>query len=167
MEKKNYYTDLILRYLADEIGPIEERELKIWLEESDEHRKLFVELQSNWNADLDTTHAASAAFQRLADRLELPDDRPPEVDKKLSIRKPRVLVLKIAASLTGLLLIASVFYYLLLGAGMTIHTTGYGETATLLLPDSSVVTLNANSSLEYDSKWFGGDHREVWLRGEA
>lgn len=45
--------------------------------------------------------------------------------------------------------------------------TAFGETRQVILPDQSVVTLNANSSIEYDKKWDGTATREVWLKGEA
>lgn len=45
--------------------------------------------------------------------------------------------------------------------------TAYGEWKTVNLPDSSVVKLNANSSLTINSSWEGNENREVWLEGEA
>lgn len=48
-----------------------------------------------------------------------------------------------------------------------IYTTAYGETKRLVLPDSSVVILNANSTLEYAEDWDMTATREVWLKGEA
>lgn len=48
-----------------------------------------------------------------------------------------------------------------------LYVTEYGETETILLPDSSLVTLNANSSLRLSKTWKEGTRREVWLSGEA
>jgi transmembrane sensor len=45
--------------------------------------------------------------------------------------------------------------------------TGYGESRTLFLPDSTKVTLNANSKLRYKQIDFTSNHREVWLDGQA
>jgi len=45
--------------------------------------------------------------------------------------------------------------------------TAYGETRTLILPDSSKVILNANSSIEYAVDWDNQPARQVWLDGEA
>lgn len=45
--------------------------------------------------------------------------------------------------------------------------TAYGETRTLLLPDSSTVILNANSRIEYSNNWGSQSIRQVWLEGEA
>lgn len=46
-------------------------------------------------------------------------------------------------------------------------TTAYGETRTITLPDSSIVHLNANSTLHYVDAWDEKHSREVWLDGEA
>lgn len=48
-----------------------------------------------------------------------------------------------------------------------VYTTAYGETQRLVLPDSSIVILNANSTLEYADDWDKTAAREVWLNGEA
>jgi transmembrane sensor len=45
--------------------------------------------------------------------------------------------------------------------------TGYGEIKNILLPDSTVVTLNANSSMRMPEQWTETEGREVWLEGEA
>ena len=45
--------------------------------------------------------------------------------------------------------------------------TGFGKMATLVLPDSSVITLNANSKVRYARNWNANETREVWLDGEA
>jgi ferric-dicitrate binding protein FerR (iron transport regulator) len=75
--------------------------------------------------------------------------------------------LRYAAALTGLLLLASGWLWTT-GYFTTVrYTTAYGETREVTLPDSSVVVLNANSSLRYPSDWAGNADREVWLDGEA
>ena len=45
--------------------------------------------------------------------------------------------------------------------------TGYGEIKNVLLPDSSVVVLNANSSMRIEQQWTETGGRQVWLEGEA
>ncbi len=47
------------------------------------------------------------------------------------------------------------------------YETGYGEIRTVVLPDSSRVTLNANSILSIPRFGFGSGTREVRLKGEA
>ncbi|MCR5890912.1 FecR domain-containing protein [Hymenobacter sp. J193] len=46
-------------------------------------------------------------------------------------------------------------------------TTANGQRRTIILPDSSVVTLNANSTLTTAGQWAANSPREVWLTGEA
>lgn len=50
---------------------------------------------------------------------------------------------------------------------MAVIKTGYGEIKNILLPDSSVVILNANSSLRMSSSWTETGGRQVCLEGEA
>lgn len=45
--------------------------------------------------------------------------------------------------------------------------TANGTLQPVTLPDGSVVTLNANSSLRYAEDFLGGASREAWLEGEA
>ncbi|HWB91854.1 MAG TPA: FecR domain-containing protein, partial [Puia sp.] len=45
--------------------------------------------------------------------------------------------------------------------------TGYGEIKNIMLPDSSVVTLNANSTIRIPEDWSDVSGRQVWLEGEA
>jgi ferric-dicitrate binding protein FerR (iron transport regulator) len=47
------------------------------------------------------------------------------------------------------------------------YRTAFGETKTIVLPDSSTVILNSNSLLRLDSDWEPATPREVRLDGEA
>ena len=50
---------------------------------------------------------------------------------------------------------------------ITTIATNYGETKSIVLPDSSMVTLNAKSSIRIPQTWRATAPREVWLEGEA
>ena len=50
---------------------------------------------------------------------------------------------------------------------MQVIRTEYGQIRTLPLPDGSVVTLNAHSSVRYAKQWAATQPREVWVEGEA
>lgn len=67
------------------------------------------------------------------------------------------------ASLVGLLLLS----YWLLTPNTQTYTTAYGESKRILLPDSSVAVLNANSTLSYPLDWEAEGPRRVTLTGEA
>ena len=58
-------------------------------------------------------------------------------------------------------------YFLMLNPESVQHKTEYGMIKTILLPDSSLITLNANSTLSYNNNWNSTAPREVWLNGEA
>ncbi|WP_177230496.1 FecR family protein [Chitinophaga sp. CF118] len=68
---------------------------------------------------------------------------------------------------------AAVFLVAMVAAWMIFRTntnnrievaSRFGEVKKLLLPDSSEVTLNGNSSISYSKEW---NKREVWIDGEA
>lgn len=59
------------------------------------------------------------------------------------------------------------YFFLIKDSGQTVHRTGFGETLSLVLPDSSHVILNANSTLTYATNWDSKSIREVWVEGEA
>ena len=80
------------------------------------------------------------------------------------------------AATIALLLCGGLLYFYLpssLGDSQQVYSTAYGETQHILLPDSSSVVLNANSTLTISSDWpdesqpAENQMREVWLEGEA
>ncbi|MEK6479713.1 FecR domain-containing protein [Catalinimonas sp. 4WD22] len=74
----------------------------------------------------------------------------------------------IAAVVSALILLAGIYFMLLPPLEVTKYNTAYGETKRLLLPDSSLVILNANSSLSLEEgNWGTVAERVVWLEGEA
>ncbi|MEO0333227.1 MAG: FecR domain-containing protein [Bacteroidota bacterium] len=70
----------------------------------------------------------------------------------------------IAASLTAVVA-ASILFFVF--SATTTHRTAYAETKEITLPDGSIATLNANSSLCFAEDWESAEVREVWLEGEA
>ncbi|MBF9254483.1 FecR domain-containing protein [Pontibacter sp. 172403-2] len=73
----------------------------------------------------------------------------------------------VAAALGLLLLVAGFILSKLVHNPPVEYATRYGERRTIQLPDSSVVVLNANSSLTVPAEWTSGKPREVHLKGEA
>lgn len=86
----------------------------------------------------------------------------------VNVRKSKIIPLwlrNVAAACLALVISFTVFYYY---AHRTLEfRTAYGEVKTITLPDSSVVTLNANSELHYPKNWSKDKKREVWISGEA
>ena len=69
--------------------------------------------------------------------------------------------------LIPLLLIGALIFWRLKAPGRYTVNTDYGKISRLVVPDSSVVVLNANSTIKYEKKWDKNAPRELWLNGEA
>jgi ferric-dicitrate binding protein FerR (iron transport regulator) len=74
---------------------------------------------------------------------------------------------KIAASVTIIFMVSAVLYFFIKEYNTTTYSTQFGQTKKIILPDQSVVTLNANSTLKFPVNWHKQTNREVWLEGEA
>jgi transmembrane sensor len=74
---------------------------------------------------------------------------------------------QLAAILLLLLTTGLSLWYLNQLFSLTSHRTAFGETATLVLPDGSMVKLHGNTTIRYPKKWETGQNREVWIQGEA
>lgn len=74
----------------------------------------------------------------------------------------------VAAALVGLLVLVGGYYFLTqLKEEPIVYRTTYGENATFILPDSSIVILNGNTRLHHSAGWDVTSTREVWIEGEA
>ncbi len=74
--------------------------------------------------------------------------------------------IKTGLRIASMLAVAVGLYYFFLADSRLEVSTMAGEKTTISLPDASVVTLNAGSSLKYSEKTWEGDRR-VLLEGEA
>lgn len=115
-------------------------------------------------------HIMSVAKNEELRQRVLQTARRPDLDQAESIlsssTRPKFLWLRAAVVLLVVGLGGWVFWWFTSTNYVTTYRTAYGEIKEIWLPDSSFVTLNANSSLEYR---FDADQRqrEVWLSGEA
>lgn len=86
--------------------------------------------------------------------------------KLVSIRNSKKWIW--AAAAIAIMIVCSVTWLITMnGQKHTTMATAFGQTRQVVLPDQSVVMLNANSSIEFDPQWDGKTVREVWLKGEA
>ncbi|NRB53283.1 MAG: FecR domain-containing protein [Saprospiraceae bacterium] len=108
-----------------------------------------------------------SALEKVKNYEQSSDQKPmPSPLAVVSKRKRWRLALGVAASV-GLLLTLGVWLFYELRAPLITIQTAFAEQQTLTLPDSSVVELNANSSISYRDNWTNKAHRVVWLTGEA
>jgi len=92
-----------------------------------------------------------------------------KIEKEVKDQDRKIPLLKWAAAASVLFFLGlGGFYFLQTEDSMLSYTTGNGNQMTLLLPDSSEVKLNANSTIKFSSeKWKSAAQREIWLDGEA
>jgi ferric-dicitrate binding protein FerR (iron transport regulator) len=77
-------------------------------------------------------------------------------------------IYRLAAIFIGFLLCSmAVLFFYNRADSLQQHSTAFGEIRTFRLPDGSLVTLNANSTIRYATDWQESGLREVWLEGEA
>ena len=83
-------------------------------------------------------------------------------------RRARLLKLaRVAAVLAGVILTISALLIVRKKDTPVIVKTEFGKVKYVSLPDSSVVVLNANSTIRYSKDWSKSKIREIWLDGEA
>lgn len=87
----------------------------------------------------------------------------------LPARTSRRAWYRYAAAAAVILTVAALLTYYLgkWSPRYTTTQTAFDERTELVLPDKSVVLLNANSTLRYRTVWDYDTPREVWLHGEA
>ncbi len=134
-----------------------------WLEADEANEKFFEDAKQLWALTApsgeDFGSASGNAWERIADAIGAEP-----------VHKPRVLPLfsrQWRAAAAVFILLAGAWWFLNRGdepAQMVVIASGEGEKLELTLPDSSTVTLNENSRLEYDA---GFSERVVQLSGEA
>lgn len=127
-----------------------------------EWRKLPVDerlQQQSWNA-------IEAVITREAEGAGVSVGQQPSTPVPVR-RLPRIRSWVAAASI--LLLIAGIGYVVSRTGKPSFDElhSGYGEIKQILLPDSSVVLLNGNSSIRIPQQWKEEGERQVWLEGEA
>ena len=138
----------------------------------EEAKKLIVRLNFYVEPRSDATKARvksaiDNAIQQGAPPRSMYPDRAVRVRKKLTPLR-RHWGFRVAATIAGLMLLVGAYLIFLTSSAYTEYATGYGETETIVLPDQSIVTLNANSSLRVKGgSWDNLAEREVWLAGEA
>lgn len=165
------YIELAAKYLSGDINSTERRELMEWIAESDANQAFFDEMIHLWSLTGEAEQAFQAdtksAWGKVAARIDNQNFREPSDDKSpgakirtLSIKRD---FLRIAAVLLPLLAVAA---WLLLQPNPPVERLIFSESTTqeIVLPDGSLVTLNANSQLSYIEDF---KERKVRLTGEA
>lgn len=153
-----------------------------WIKENPDKKELIEEASEivrflNFTmpepSEEDFNEVKNKLFQRIKEDKEAPSSQiqpsnAPNNPFKSSHQKMDIpAYYKVAAVFIGLLVVVGLSLTLNTSIHYKEYKTAYGETQEIVLPDSSTVTLNANSSLKLSTNWEENEIREVWLEGEA
>ncbi len=158
--------EIIMHFLEGSASAHEIEKLHAWLQENKSNRKYFDEVS--------TTYQASVTLNRF--NAQKTDEAWNDLSHKLEgakvIQFDRAKWLTgIAASIALIIAAAFVIFLKIQPSGTeaqrgSLVRNSPGHNTRIVLPDSSIVYLNTNSTLEYPPA-FGTQSRDVILRGEA
>lgn len=164
-EEQNDIEQLIAKSLAGETTSVEEEELASWLKDDPANQEIFekskkvVALTKNHRSETALDIDVNAEWSKFKSNVEGKTKTIEMVTSSTSIWY------KVAATFLILLVSGAILYLSLLKNDETLYETA-ASAEVFVLPDSSTVTLNKNSTLAY-SKDFGATDRKVKLTGEA
>lgn len=159
------YNILIHKYLTGEISPEDHKLLEAWLAASVENQQTFDEIKQIWeSADDEEEEMTDQTFQEEMEKLESAVQDSVNKDKliKRYQRTSQIRNLVFVAVLVVAGAFAATFYSK--EAPVNFVSFSNTENNLLVLPDSSKVLLNRNSSLTFSS---ADNKREAILHGEA
>ncbi len=159
--------ELIAKYLLQEATAVEILQVDEWIAASDANKKAFEHYKYLWEESkkIATTNTAdeNAAWQNFKNKR----DAPRQETKMVSMKKYTWMR---AAAAVLLLAICGWFLknnYYKEDTSKQLLVQTQKNVLIDTLPDNSIVTLNKNSSIEYDEKFTAGKQRNIKLKGEA
>ncbi len=175
MNKQEAHIDyeLIARYLSDELESSDRDSIDQWANSSEANRAIMEECKKIYSTSFEGSVQKSVpsfdtgnAWNKVSSRIGFEKEETPviKMEPQLQEETPlsRMFWIRIAAVMV--LGFAAVFYFSRPDPLTTIATTD--SIRDILLPDSSKVTLNINSSLAFD-KDFGKTHRKLTIEGSV
>lgn len=162
MEDHNVIEEILTRFFEGKTSASENEQIEAWLKEDEEHLRIAKQLNSLYLA-VDTQN------------IEKKTNSIKALDKVKGKMRGKQLpwwewALRVAAVLMLPLLAITLSQYFKGEAAKVVMLearTNPGMTTSIVLPDSTVVCLNSESSLRYPSSFEGCNRRNVELKGEA
>jgi len=158
--------ELIAKYLSGEADPEEVREIIRWKKSSPENESMFRQSEDVWRLAHDQQKYIPVDRERTWNKIQ----------KRISRQYSLSIMLRVAGIAASVALVLGLALPYLFSSDhkkvisdqpqiISLYVPG-GVCSKTVLPDSTVVWLNASSSLNYPS-YFTGDTRTVELVGEA
>lgn len=160
--EKDKIEQLIVKLFSGEISPEEQSQLEEWYASSGKNAAFTEHLSREGKDELEKKLLNEIDF-----KIRINEERATQNQAgKNAHRSSGFPWIKIAAAVTAVLLFAALTYYST--RLQSIHyATSYGEIIEVILPDSSHVIMNGNSTLTMAKTWPSHQSREVYLEGEA
>lgn len=160
---KDQFSNLVAKVLAGEASDDEKKIMQQMLHESHDNALAYNQLKEYWDANVTRTN--NRDNQKFTDELFVKA----HIKKEITRSKYRTLYLRVA-SVAALLFFAStcsLFYLYNRYTPEQLYTySSQGSAIEYLLQDGTIVKLNKNSSITFQSD-YGNKQRNVRLKGEA
>ncbi len=160
--KKNYYIELLEKYLRDEASLLEMEELQAYLTSNKKIDSFFEEKLANSHSVIDE-QVEKRMFQNIY--KEIGDKKP-----KLIFPINKNKILQWAAIFLLPIITALAVIYITQNSNVNFHpvtiTAQKGEKAEVVLPDGTKVWINSESTITYNNSYNQKD-RLIYLEGEA
>ena len=158
----NEFSNLVSKVLSGEASYDEKKSLHEMLLENSEHSLMYQQIKEYWDADVNLISKKSKSIfeENILAQLDLEQQEHPSTFRKLYFRIPSAAAVLFFVSTCSLA-------YLYTASPQHLYTFSAQATPVeYTLADGSIVMLNKNSSLTYQSD-FGDKRRDVQLKGEA
>lgn len=174
--KEEYLKNLIHDYLSNQTSEGDVRELQLWIDQSDDNRKQFIELKRAWMLASQASprgkfnKAKYDEWKKLSGKITAKGEKIPRINisplqKAIRIAAVFLLILSVGATIAWR--ITSQQLQSLISME-TVHQINVpkGGRSEVILPDGSKVKLNAGSHISYSNN-FGYAERNILLEGEG
>lgn len=166
---QNINKEFITSYLSGNTSALQKQMVNEWIKDPDNEElfyKWLVEYENQKPQYLaDVTKGIESFHAYTSNSNENLRSENQQIGSVKFLNRPSKTIWKVAASLFLGLAIGSWFFKDAIV--YQTYMTGFGETKSIMLSDSTNVTLNANSTLQVPRFGFGTKTREVFLKGEA
>jgi transmembrane sensor len=150
---------LIRKFVENKASEVEIELLQEYFKTADGLKDLD-QVINEYASDFDKTHLVHSSYDHHEDFAS-------KEKKSISIFRSGKMLRALAATFIGIMMLAGTYFFISEVYGVTVYKTIAGQKTTIMLPDNTVVTLNANSSLSYRGDWKEENLRSVTLKGEA